>query len=216
MVAQTSVSPVGYTGRVDNKLEAGQLAVTERGTTLKGHTEEQVDLALKTLVLSGGSIKKAQAILGEEGLVVSADAYRYWRDVAFPSRYQAIRAELTNAAGDELAARAMQRAKDADEAEAEYIRLALEKAGEVSPDKLTKAALDLAKAKGENIAKSQLLRNRPTEIKETRDVGELLDALKAEGLLKGDPRTEIEAEVIEEVENDDRPGDDTGSSETEG
>jgi hypothetical protein len=171
------------------------LAVTERGTQLQNFTEADVELSLRLLVLSGGSVKKTVEALAEEGVLIEHDKLRYFRDVAFPSRYNELRRELSNDIGEELAGRALERAMALDDAEGVYVEKAVDKIDEVSPDRLAAAALSLAKAKGENIEKAQLLRNRPTEIRETRDTAEILDLLKREGVLITDPRLEADPNV---------------------
>ena len=165
-----------------------ELAITERGTRLDKYTEGEVNLALRTLILSGGDVKGTVGALAEEGIVIKHDALRYWRDVAFSARYYKLREELAQTVGEEVAGRAMERALQADEAESRFIEKAVEKIEDVSPDRLASAARDLSGVKASNIEKAQLLRNKPTEIRETRDTGEILDQLRRLGILTGDPR----------------------------
>lgn len=164
------------------------LAVTERGNKLVDHTEADVVLALRLLVLTGGSTRKTLDALADEGIVLTSDQLRYWRDVSFPTRYAEIRRELANDVGEQIAGRAMERALALQEAEDTYVAKAVEKVDDVSPDKLAASALALARAKSENVGTAQLLRNRPTEIVERRDTAELLELLAREGVLVTDPR----------------------------
>jgi hypothetical protein len=176
-----------------------QLAVTERGTRLDKFTEDDVNAALRALVLSGGDVSKTVELLADDnGLLVSHDQLRYWRDVAFTTRYYAIRKELGTEVGEQVAGRAMESAIAADEAEKLFISQAVERVADMSPDKLPSAARDMAQVKANNIEKSRLLRDRPTEIKEVRDTGAILDELRRLGILKADPRIDsIEGEATE-------------------
>lgn len=178
------------------------LAETEKGRVLDDFTFADVELALKVLILRGGGLAETVKLLAEEGIVISRDALRYWRDHAFASRYIELRSELAPQLSEEVAARALERAIQADDAEALYIAAAAEKIDDVSPDKLAASVLALAKAKGENITKAQLLRDRPTEIRGSSDTSELLEVLRKHKVLAHDPRTHedlvVDAEVVEE------------------
>lgn len=204
--------------------DAKTLAVTERGTRLKQYSEADVELTLRLLILNGGDVGKTVRQLGEEAILVSHDAVRYWRDVGFPSRYNQLRQELSQDVSATLISKSQDIAIQASDAEAAYVERALEKIEEVSPDKLAAAALSLAKTKETNVHTSQLLQNRPTEIRETRDTTELLEFFKKQGMLIRDPRfedlpdlpdkpLEVEAEEVE-VEPPPPAGKDEGSSDT--
>jgi hypothetical protein len=185
------------------------LAETEKGSVLDQFTFADVELALKVSILRGGNLGETARLLAEEGIVVTHSQLRYWRDTAFAGRYIELRSELAPQISEEVASRAMERAIQADDAEALYIAKAHEKVDEVSPDKLAANALALAKAKSENITKAQLLRDRPTEIRGSTDTSELLEVLRRNGVLAHDPRTHediVDAEVVDEeveVEVDD-------------
>jgi hypothetical protein len=176
------------------------LAETENGKVLEAYTFADVEIAFKVLILNGGNVKKTLEILADEGLSVERITLRDWRERMFPQRYRELRYELGAVVSEEMAGRAMERAMQADDAEDQYLAMAIEKLDEVSPDKLAPGVLALSKAKAENISKAQLLRERPTEIREVRDTAELLDVLRRAGVLNRDPvaHTDIEAEVLPE------------------
>ncbi len=172
-------------------------AVTERGATLR-HTEAEVDLALRLLALSGGELTQTSKQLKAEGISITRQSLRKWRDVCFPRRYHMVRQELGRDVGEEMAGRAMERALQADEAQSRYIEEAIKKLDQVEPEHLAKKnALALAQAMGISVEKAQLLRDRPTEIKEVRSVDENIAILERLGVLK---RTDeaINAQVVEE------------------
>jgi hypothetical protein len=177
------------------------LAETEKGRVLDEFTFADIELALKVLILRGGALQDTCDLLAEEGIVITADQLRHWRDHAFAGRYIELRSEMAPQISEEVASRAMERAIQADDAEALYIAAAGEKVDDVSPDKLAASVLALAKAKAENITKAQLLRERPTEIRGSTDTSELLEVLRRNGVLAHDPRTHediVDAEVVEE------------------
>lgn len=179
--------------------DVGQsVAVTERGTKLDKFTEDDIELSLRLLALAGGDVGQTVGTLADEGIIVQHNQLRYWRDVAFPLKYGEIRALHANDIGEDIAGRALERALQADEAERVYLEAAVEKLDEVPAERLAPNALALAKAKGENVEKAQLLRNRPTEIREVRDTAEILDVLAREGVLVRDPRlSAIDGEGVE-------------------
>ena len=154
-----------------------QMAVTERGQRI-GYTEQEVAHAMRLLVLNGGRPKQAAEQLVAQGVNVTSDQIRKWRDRSFKRLYWQVRRELARDVGEEIAGRAFERAIEADEAERRYIEEAVERVDEVPPTHLAKNALALAQAKAANIEKAQLLRDRPTEIKETRSVGDLIATLE--------------------------------------
>jgi hypothetical protein len=179
------------------------LAETEKGSVLDNYTFADVELSLKVLILCA-SVAKTVKLLADEGIVITKNQLVHWRDSAFSSRYIELRSELAPQLSEEVAARALERAIQADDAEALYIAAAADKIDDVSPDKLAASVLALAKAKGENITKAQLLRDRPTEIRGSTDTSELLEVLRKHGVLAHDPRTHedlvVDAEVVEEPE----------------
>ena len=170
-------------------------AVSERGRHIR-HTDDEVNLALKLVVLNGGRLKNTSEQLEEEGFVISRNTLRDWRDKAFPRRYAQIRHELGKDVTEEMAGRALERALEADNAEKAYIEAAVKRLAEVDATHLAKNALALANAKSNNIQASQLLRDRPTQITETRSVDDLVGVLERLGVAKKDEA--ITAEVVEE------------------
>lgn len=169
-------------------------AISERGATTR-YTEAHVDLALRLLALNGGKVKPTVQMLEEEGVPVAYATLRSWRHHVFPRRYWQIRHELGKDISEEVAGRSLERALQADEAAQQYIETAVEKLPAVPPAHLAKSALALTQAASTSIEKAQLLRERPTEIVETRSVPELFADLERLGVLKDQS---IEAEVVEE------------------
>lgn len=167
--------------------EGVRWAVTERGRRLQ-YTEEEVENALKIVVLNGGSHLKAASFLREEGIDLKATTLAKWRDRSFPRLYLRLRKELSREIGEDIAGRALERALQADNAEALYLQAAAEKVDQVDPNHLAKNAFALANAKGHNIEKAQLLRHEPTEIVETRDIGDLVGVLERLKVIEQEPK----------------------------
>jgi hypothetical protein len=171
-----------------------QFAVTERGKRVHW-TEEEVDAILKLLVANGGKATITCDQLRGEGINMERDALEAWRDHSFPHRYMALRTEMSPDVAERVAGNAMERALQADEAEQAYIEEAQAKVKQVDPNHLAKNALALAQAKGQNIEKAQLLRDRPTEIVRV-DLAESIAVLERLGVVE--KNEVIDAEVIEE------------------
>src|SRR5262245_48807299 len=128
-------------------MTTNDLAVTERGNQLPKHTEADVELGLRLLVLSGNDTSKTCAALHEEGIHTKQSDLRYWRDVAFPTRYTEIRRELAADVGEEVAGKAMERAIQYDAAETKLIEATVTKLDEIEPNRLAASALAMARAK---------------------------------------------------------------------
>jgi hypothetical protein len=169
-------------------------AVSERGTPIQ-HTEAEVDAALRLLVANGGKTTTTAKQLTEEGLTIGEEQLRKWRDRSFPRRYMQLRTEMGLEVAEKIAGSALERAMEADQAEAVYIAEAVAKVKEVDPNHLAKNALALANAKGSNIEKAQLLRNMPTQITKV-DLGESIGVLERLGVVE--KAEVIDAEVVEE------------------
>jgi hypothetical protein len=160
-------------------------------------TTDEVDAALTLLAANGGKSKRTADQLAEQGLEVSAEALRSWRNRSFPKRYEAIRQELGRDICEKIAGQAFERVLEADELLAKLLKETEDKLGKIPPAHLAKAVQSIAQAKSANIQDAQLLRDRPTEIKEVRSVEECIAVLERYGLLKKgeDP---IDVEVAEE------------------
>jgi hypothetical protein len=96
-------------------------AISERGTQTH-HTDEEVNLALRLVVLNGGKLERTSKQLGQEGLKISRETLRAWRDDLFPRRLAQLGHELAPEVAEGIAGRAMEIAQQAAEAEQEYIQ----------------------------------------------------------------------------------------------
>jgi hypothetical protein len=83
-----------------------------------------------------------------------------------------------------------------DDATKKYVLEALQRLHDVDPEHLAKNVLALTQAMGINVEKAQLLRDRPTEIKEVRSADENIRILQRLGMLK--KADVVDAEVVEE------------------
>jgi hypothetical protein len=153
---------------------------------------------LKLLVLSGNSLTATIKQLQDADIDVSKDTLRHWRDSSFRERYAETRTEMADRVGKELAGRSMERALQADEVQSRMIAELSEKVGEIPAKDLPRGIQALAQAKGSDVDKAQLLRDRPTEIKEHRSVQELMGVLvSVPGLIVEDGGTGSPADLTE-------------------
>jgi hypothetical protein len=65
-------------------------AISERGTQTR-HTDEEVNMALRLVVLNGGRLGQTSKQLGQEGFKISRGVLRKWRDELFPRRFAQLR-----------------------------------------------------------------------------------------------------------------------------
>jgi hypothetical protein len=171
-----------------------QMATTERGRKL-GNTDEEVNLALRLLVMSGKP-KKAVEQLEEAGYSnIGSEQLRKWRDNQFPRRYAQLRQDLSSDVGENLAGQMLERALESDEVEKKFIREAAAKVGSVPPAHLAKSILALAQSKAQNVEKSELLRGRPTDRVEV-DINASIQVLERLGVVER--QEAIDVEVVEE------------------
>lgn len=177
------------------KPEEIKWAISERGKKLQV-TQKEVDDALKLLAANGGKITLTAEQLEEAGAQVNYNQLRHWSKVSFPHRYLQLRAELQAEIGENVAGRLMERALQADEAQQKYIDEAVNKLSEVPAEHLAKNVASLSTAKSQDIQMSQLLRDRPTEIKRI-DVNAAISVLEKLGVVEKPPADyEGEAEEI--------------------
>lgn len=170
---------------------------TEHGGTVT-RSPEEVDLALKVLILNGGDSKNASLQLAAEGIKVNRDQLAGWRDVKFPRRYAELRRNISGDVSEEMAGRALERALESDAAQQRYIELALEKVEEVEPNHLAKNAMALSNVMSTNVEKAQLLRNEPTEIRrvDVEDSLRVLERLEVAWSIEGEAEEIEDAEVV--------------------
>lgn len=171
-------------------------AITETGAVAQS-SEAEVDACLRVLALNGGGVKRTiDQLRAAEISTVSVAQLTRWRDSLFRSRYYEIRRQLAGEVSEDLAGRSLERAMQADDVQAEALERLAENVSELRPSDLAPAVRALAQAKDSDVKVAQLLRDRPTEIKETRSVSELMQVLNSvPGLIEGNV---MDAEVVED------------------
>src|SRR5213075_2341378 len=131
------------------------------------------------LATNGGSAAKALPACKEAGLEVSAQTLHQWQTLKFPARYAEIRRELAAQVNEKVAGDALENALAAGEVQAQAIQDLAVKLNELDPKDLAPAIRALAQSKDSDVKVAQLLRDRPTEIKETRSVQELMAVINS-------------------------------------
>ena len=167
-------------------------AITERGTRAR-YDDSTVDLALELVARAGGKVSVAESQLASEGIPISRGTLETWVEHSFPQRYWQIRKDLGEDVSEDVAGRALERARRADEAQALVLEETIAKYKEISPDALPKAAQSLATAKKQDIEMSQLLRNKPTSRPQI-DIKGTIASLERLGVVE----KAIDAEVVDE------------------
>ena len=147
------------------------------------YTEADIEQGLSILALHGGNARRAAEILDGEGRPIPERTLEAWRDTVHAVRYENTLARLRQEIGTQVSDQAMEIATGAAVVEAELVRKAGETLGALEPKELTKAALNMSILKKNNIEAARVLRNEPTVVVESRDVGDTLDALKTLGVI---------------------------------
>jgi hypothetical protein len=162
------------------------------------YTAEQVDSALLVMATYGGNAAKAARALKLDGMGITRQSLRLWRD-RYPRRYAAIEREHAKKIEAVIVRKAranVLRLSDVEE-------LALEKAQEELENGKVKDASttlrNIAVAKGINISKILELEGRPTHhVVEHLDATEILRAIAARVTVL-DAQQVIEGEAEEEA-----------------
>lgn len=167
-----TIGPVKYSSRMDN-LPASP----------SDWNQEEIALALRVMALHGGNARKANEILTGEGKPIPQKTLETWRDSTYAVEYQDAMYRLRKEIGSATSDQAMNLAAGAAQVEEALIRRAAETLHALPVKDLTKAALNMALVKKNNVETARVLRNEPTHIVEARDVSETLDTLKDLGVV---------------------------------
>lgn len=162
-------------------------------------TDDEVDTALTMYIVCGRRQDLAIERLKERGLEISVQTFSQWVN-KFPDRIERIRLN----APPELYARI---AADCDELANKYGRIeklaadrVIDQIPTMEPKELASILGKVPTAKGINIDKSRLLRDRPTQIVEHRDVTAALERLEQLGVWVEGTATEVSShEPVEGV-----------------
>lgn len=160
-----------------------------------GRTEEDVEAALQLVALYSGSSWKASEHTG-----IDESTIRYWRDQSFADRYRQIRAELVPKIQANLAAKHEDMALQALEKQAEALQHLDPEALKAKQSDLAKMVRDLSVTSAVHTDKTQLLRDRPTQITEHRSAADLLDSIARkfpQGIANADSEDITDVELAE-------------------
>jgi hypothetical protein len=158
-------------------------------------------IALTMLVTCGGNVAEASRRLkAEHGLKVNVRVIKLWRDQQ-PLRYEELRKEHAPRVEAALVEDMLENAVRLTKAERMMIEHAVEglEKGDVSAVEAAKMARDFSQARTQNIDKRQLIQGKPTAIKETRSLAEIVAALEARGLARKVDVTSTAIEIEEET-----------------
>lgn len=143
------------------------------------HSVAEVEEALMALALNGGNFKRTSEGLMAEGRDLSPRRLRSWSTEVYPGRYELAQTRVAEELDKRLigmAQAAAVNALDVTTLALEQTREKLEAGGYEDP---ARVARDTAVVMGVNVDKSQVLRNRPFEVQESRDAQQLMRALVA-------------------------------------
>ncbi len=141
------------------------------------YSDEEIELALTTLVLNCGNVARTVKALAESGFGLPESTLRYWRSDLYADRYRDLdEAEVPRRYG--RAAESFEAVVARATAAENRLLDKLEREEDQLPTRDVAGALrNVATTKGINQDKALLLRGRPTEIKATADVTDVLKSL---------------------------------------
>jgi hypothetical protein len=171
-----------------------------RGTTIKGDfmpaTREKIDDVITALVLSNGSTTEARRRLKEAGVAMGSATIALIRDrnaALYQQRRQELAPQLEAQVADDLLENAARSTALVGKLIAETGR----RLEEGTIDEPARAARDLSQVTQQSVDKRLAIQGRPTEIREVRDVAEIIKALEGKGIV-----SVIDATAIEEPEKE--------------
>lgn len=149
------------------------------------HSDNTVTKALTILAFSG-DVKQTRDALKSEGIDVSDQALRDWRDVSHADEYNKIRDKYATEIEQEAIRTYRERMAQAAKAEMLAIQKTIEglENGSLRGRDASQAALAMSKVKGENASKLLAFTGRPTQIIDDRTAEEAVRALMAKRILK--------------------------------
>jgi len=155
------------------------------------------------VALCGGNARRASRELEEKGLKIPRTTLQKWSQSQHVERYTELRREVMPRIHDRMARESEDLAIEYGEAERKTLERYLQVVPELKPAEAAGAARNMATSRGIATDKALLLRGRPSEITEHRNVGEIIRALKAKGATVTLPTGGVLEGSAEEVADDD-------------
>jgi len=148
----------------------------------EGYTEEEIERGLVAVALAAGNTRLAARQLKAQGVSIPRGTLQTWTARVYAERYEFVRRAVLPRIREAMAVET----EDLARAYAEAERLTLEKFREELPNlrahEAASALRNLATGRGISTDKANVLRDRPAQITEHRDVGEILSALRRLGV----------------------------------
>jgi len=157
------------------------------------------------VALCGGNTRRAHRALKARGLHIPRTTLMQWATTQHMDRYDALRREVIPKVHDRLARESEDLAIEYGEAERKTLERYLQVVPELKPAEAAGAARNMATSRGIATDKALLLRGRPNQISEHRNVGEIIRALKAKGATVTLPTEVLEGSAEEVAEDDPLP-----------
>ncbi len=146
------------------------------------YSEEDVERGLVAVALAAGNTRQASRQLKAQGRSIPRGTLQTWTARVYAERYEFVRRAVLPRIREAMAVET----EDLARAYAEAERLTLEKFRAELPNlrahEAASALRNLATSRGISTDKANVLRDRPAQITETRDVAEILSALRQLGV----------------------------------
>jgi hypothetical protein len=140
--------------------------------------DTRIERGLMALAANNGNARKASKFLAEDGIEVPHQTLWRWANKVHADRYEEMRADALPKVRAQAADAHMDLMTRNMELEADLLEDLKENRHKLEPRDMSTAARNAAVGTAIHTDKAQLLNDQPTEIRNTRDVTELLRALK--------------------------------------
>ncbi len=150
----------------------------------QGYTEEEIDRGLTELALCGGNARRASRQLAQRGYHFRHPTLYKWLTL-HADRYEAVRREILPRIREVIATQSEDLAREYGFTEAELLERLREKMDELKPDQLGNTIRNVATSRGIATDKANVMRDRPTEIREVRSADDILRSGRRWGSSRG-------------------------------
>lgn len=148
----------------------------------KSYAESEIEAGLLELAMVNGNRRQASERLAERGIEIPAGTLEGWMKSVHAERYQRIRADVVPRIIQEQRDEFSSLISQHNDNEAKLAEKLANELDALAPKDIGKAIQQTAVAKGINNQNAALADGRPTEIKRIEDIGDIIRAMKAEGI----------------------------------
>lgn len=171
------------------------------------YSPEQIDVCLMVVAMYGGRVRTALRELSESyGFKPHEQQVAKWKNELYADRYRELQEEYADAIARRAAARAMELSELAADGVEKFLHKALGAADQIEAETvadirdLATSARNISQVQANSIEKARLMRDQPTDLHALESLDELVDVLRAAGVVRELPVDADAEEAPLEVE----------------